>query len=422
MKVKYSLFVIDKIKKYNYKRASNYRSIIMSTTIDEAIKHLDNMVKLLKEFKKEVKAQKFKPEWNFENSSTIFAEFNSELNELKKLKHHNLARVIVGDLGQVIEKNDLNMKLIITNKDTTQNIVELEMTSNLKKKEFYKKGIVIATDTSAINHELMKYVSEVTVNCHWSRKNRTSYNSTRELVDTVANELKHEKQYPRLKRVTILGCDTADIIPPEVETKSSSTMLYVYQCEKNNAATPDRKKIQSFPCFVLTISQGQYQLHYYIGQDKEETCGEMVKITKQKKLQNNYKVLAVCNKNDIPLIPDSILKNIYDKTNSAKINGVNNPYLHRGATVGDVQSREEWRNRKKNIPTLSCGLFKFDNKKIHNSNLAERAALIINNSRNNVKVKGYLIPITPDENHGFMKPMTIHEDTPCKAVIIDHGQ
>lgn len=148
----------------------------------------------------------------------------------------------------------------------------------------------------------------------------------------------------------------------------------------------------------------------------------MVKITKQKKLQNNYKVLAVCNKNDIPLIPDSILKNIYDKTNSAKINGVNNPYLHRGATVGDVQSREEWRNRKKNIPTLSCGLFKFDNKKIHNSNLAERAALIINNSRNNVKVKGYLIPITPDENHGFMKPMTIHEDTPCKAVIIDHGQ
>ncbi|HDV5806341.1 TPA: hypothetical protein RJD87_002146, partial [Legionella pneumophila] len=86
MKVKYSLFVIDKIKKYNYKRASNYRSIIMSTTIDEAIKHLDNMVKLLKEFKKEVKAQKFKPEWNFENSSTIFAEFNSELNELKKLK------------------------------------------------------------------------------------------------------------------------------------------------------------------------------------------------------------------------------------------------------------------------------------------------------------------------------------------------
>ncbi|HGK7611871.1 TPA: hypothetical protein ACJ6J3_14635, partial [Legionella pneumophila] len=62
MKVKYSLFVIDKIKKYNYKRASDYRSIIMSTTIDEAIKHLDNMVKLLKEFKKEVKAQKFKPE------------------------------------------------------------------------------------------------------------------------------------------------------------------------------------------------------------------------------------------------------------------------------------------------------------------------------------------------------------------------
>lgn len=55
----------------------------MSTTIDEAIKHLDNMVKLLKEFKKEVKAQKFKPEWNFENSSAIFAEFNSELNELK---------------------------------------------------------------------------------------------------------------------------------------------------------------------------------------------------------------------------------------------------------------------------------------------------------------------------------------------------
>lgn len=33
----------------------------MSTTIDEAIKHLDNMVKLLKEFKKEVKAQKLKP-------------------------------------------------------------------------------------------------------------------------------------------------------------------------------------------------------------------------------------------------------------------------------------------------------------------------------------------------------------------------
>lgn len=176
----------------------------MSTTIDEATKRLDNMVKLLKEFKKEVKAQKFKSERNFENSSTIFAEFNSELNELKKLKHHNLARVIVEYLGQVIEKNDLNMKLIITNKDTTQNIVELEMTSNLKKKEFYKKGIVIATDTSAINHELMKYVSEVTVNCHWSRKNRTSYNSTRELVDTVANELKHEKQYPRLKRFTIL--------------------------------------------------------------------------------------------------------------------------------------------------------------------------------------------------------------------------
>ncbi|HGD2248286.1 TPA: lpg2372 family Dot/Icm T4SS effector, partial [Legionella pneumophila] len=149
MKVKYSLFVIDKIKKYNYQRASNYRSTIMSTTIDEATKRLDNMVKLLKEFKKEVKAQKFKSERNFENSSTIFAEFNSELNELKKLKHHNLARVIVEYLGQVIEKNDLNMKLIITNKDTTQNIVELEMTSNLKKKEFYKKGIVIATDTSA---------------------------------------------------------------------------------------------------------------------------------------------------------------------------------------------------------------------------------------------------------------------------------
>ncbi|RYX72805.1 hypothetical protein D7281_15075, partial [Legionella pneumophila] len=101
MKVKYSLFVIDKIKKYNYQRASNYRSTIMSTTIDEATKHLNNMVKLLKDFKKEVKAQKFKPERNFENSSTIFAEFNSELNELKKLKHHNLARVIVGDLGQV---------------------------------------------------------------------------------------------------------------------------------------------------------------------------------------------------------------------------------------------------------------------------------------------------------------------------------
>lgn len=100
----------------------------MSTTIDEATKRLDNMVKLLKEFKKEVKAQKFKSERNFENSSTIFAEFNSELNELKKLKHHNLARVIVEYLGQVIEKNDLNMKLIITNKDTTQNIVELEMT------------------------------------------------------------------------------------------------------------------------------------------------------------------------------------------------------------------------------------------------------------------------------------------------------
>lgn len=61
-------------------------------------------------------------------------------------------------------------------------------------------------------------------------------------------------------------------------------------------------------------------------------------------------MLAVCNKNDIPLIPDSILKNIYDKTNSAKINGVNNPYLHRGATVGNVQSREEWRNRKKIFP------------------------------------------------------------------------
>lgn len=185
----------------------------MSTTISEATKHLNNMVKLLKEFKKEVKAQKFKSEWNFENSSTIFAEFNSELNELKKLKHHNLARVIVEDLGQVIEKNDLNMKLIITNKDTTQNIVELEMASNLKKKEFYKKGIVIATDTVVINHELMKYASEVTVNCHWSRKNRTSYNSTRELVDTVANALKHDKQYPRLKRFTILGCDTADITP-----------------------------------------------------------------------------------------------------------------------------------------------------------------------------------------------------------------
>ncbi|QLZ67778.1 hypothetical protein FOLKNPGA_00551 [Legionella sp. PC1000] len=394
----------------------------MSADIDEATKHLNNMVKLLKEFKREVKAQKFKTEWDFENSSTIFAEFNSELNELKKLKHHNLARGIVEDLGQFIQKNDINLKLIITNKDTTQNIVELEMASNLKKKEFYKKGIVIATDTPVVNQELMKYVSEVTVNCHWSRKNRTSYNSTRELVDNVANELRHEKQYPRLKRFTILGCDTADIKTPEVETKSSSAMLYVYQCEKNNAATPDREKILSFPCFVLTMSQGQYQLHYYNEQYKEETFGEMIKINKQRKLKNNYMVLAVCNKNDIPYIPDSILKNIYDKTNSAKINGVNNPYLHRGATVGNVQSREEWRNRKKNVPALSCGLFKFDNKKIHNSNLAERAALIINSSRSNVEVKGYLIPITPDENHGFMKPMTIHEDTPCKAVIIGLGQ
>lgn len=141
---------------------------------------------------------------------------------------------------------------------------------------------MIATDTSAINHELMKYVSEVTVNCHWSRKNRTSYNSTRELVDTVANELKHEKQYPRLKRFTILGCDTADIIPPEVETKSSSAMLYVYQCEKNNAATPDRKKIQSFPVLYSQFHKDNISSITILTKTKKEPVEKWLRLLSKK--------------------------------------------------------------------------------------------------------------------------------------------
>ncbi|MBV8802249.1 MAG: hypothetical protein JO131_04670 [Gammaproteobacteria bacterium] len=353
------------------------------------------------------------------------------MNTLKLLDDDNINSAI--ELCKLIKsaiyKYDTNILMIIKDPTKDNDLMDKEKvdSANLKK-DIYRKRKGLVTDVSLPlsgfkNSILASLTTKVTFVSHWSLAGSLNHKETKSnLMTLVAPLLAQEEKYPRLERLTLLGCSTATIYQ-----KSKSDTLYL----TNDIMEMNKIKNTTYPlyCCILEKKSGNAIIYRF---DQEN---EYSKIHEEKLTTNEMSYLK--HFNSIPVLWNvslhqklqasmvKIQKYIFKDSKNIFINQSLNCYTKELLSCNfDVSlymfEGEEDRNKKKsikeNLPFLNT-LFKAADDKNINNNLALETGNFINEKRQKkIEIKGYSYPIVAKKFS--VVPLTSSpSEFPAKSII-----
>jgi hypothetical protein len=376
---------------------------LIDIDIEKETKELDNLGKNL--------IQELELNRDYSAKKSVFDTFLEKLKSIRLTEDPAIEQIV----QKVIEKiNQKNIQVLWISKRDVDNRVLT--TFDYKISRF--KGLVVSQDVAdhkAVDQFLSKIITHVTCVTHWGQEfflDKRGDQPRNYLLQTLSPQLASSDRYPKLKRLSIVGCCTAEM------NAISATLYYTDDYKKMSAITP--------PAYCCVLEKKQAKL-YFISEkeikeiieiqlsDKEIQFAEKLK-TKTLKSAMVPLVLTAEETQKLQKTKMTLHKAIFDFNRDTLINNEKNVYVKNIEEndedvvaylqgLSGPKKKEVKQSAIKKLPFLRNIVMEVPEEPA--SNLALFAERIINQGRKDpIEVKGYIVAIDKFRNSLVPAPIS----------------
>ncbi len=375
----------------------------------------------------------------FLEKMATLAEDNKDLIKIKQ------------SITETLTKKNIQLLAITEDSHSLENDERGEMAAalQLKKTRFLSKGLALCLSPQSSQNSpwkakdrfLMSLATKVTHITHWSTIDTSQLNaaqgnpkryslSTQSLLLSLASHLKDSKQAPRLKRLTILGCSTAN---PEIDQKAKpspeSVELLLSNTKKGNLRNTYALTMIKEPNGTEKLELNHYDAE---GQKRSlnlslralESANNLASLAGKSKELKKQQAAALLGDEGLQSLHKAIYADLEKKGKyGVTINHEENAYVEeRMKTAKDYFEGKKGRDIDK-MPTFGNRVITFKaslSEEQKPESLGLIAAKLINKERapsQSVEVKAYTIPIIPKNERMIPESTT---DKAKKTLAVHH--